>query len=155
MVNDLIKRDFFYAVNKPLDLPWAALGSEDRSLINTVYKNDHPKDNKQISYLDKKAFTLRIRKTIYPVAITPDLPVGSFHVRELWEFPYWKSRSRFYYPSQNNPIGTGLVILYEPETGEKLNQGLHAWMEWEYETRKCSQGFDRRFLVHPVSSIQI
>ena len=126
--------------NKLLKLNWAEKGREDYSLIETL-QVEAAIDAYQETIIDKKNFTLRTQSgLIVPIAISKNAPTGRFKVLEKWENPYWKSSTRFYYPSKTNPIGQYLIIMGNPETNKKIHQGIHKWPDFGSDESKFKKG---------------
>ncbi|MBR9675377.1 L,D-transpeptidase [Candidatus Woesearchaeota archaeon] len=117
----------------------------ERELSNVPKANEHNTIDVNLS-----THFLKNSKLYYPAAtgLNGDTPRGEFVVAEKWENPYWKFQKRtgerfVYLPGERNPIGTKLIILYDPETKQKIPAGIHRWdflNEGEFRQGPYSRG---------------
>ncbi|MFT4282826.1 MAG: L,D-transpeptidase [Candidatus Woesearchaeota archaeon] len=154
---DVDKSRFFSAVNSTNSSTWSGrdvdkiIGSsylmlgENRSLPDVnftpkVYNLFSSSNDKPIEvFANKSSYELSISNQIFPVALSSKhTPVGKFYVCEKWENPFWKSKNRLWVPGKNNPIGSYLIILSDGR-GNKINAGIHQWIQWEYSDSNFKQ----------------
>ena len=90
--------------------------------------------------LRKEDFQIQIGEDVFDLAFSNEhTPCGEFYVTEKWINPFWKSQTRFWVPGKHNPLGRYLIILAD-EFGNKIPQGIHQWVQWEYSCPNFKQG---------------
>jgi len=119
--------------NTPTNLGWCLKWEEDISQFSTSALNMEI-DKTQESIISRINFTLTIDWEVFPVWLSPLFKNWLYRVQEKWIYPYFKSKNRFYYPWNDNPIGKYMLIFQDETTGQKIPRCLHQWVNWKYES---------------------
>lgn len=125
---------YWYYYNYPLDIKPVKKWNEDLNKIITVKKNYIINPFQKI-IIDTKNFILKIDLKEFPVCIWDNNFKWIYNVFEKIEFPYFKWKDFFHYPSYNNFLWKKLIILWNPETWKKIKQWIHSFPKtlWNFK----------------------
>lgn len=129
--------NFINWFNQETELDWVNKWAEDYSKIITNTQIVTPDIQKEI-IVNRVNFVLNICDFEFPIGLSEKIKDGEYNIQEKWIYPFWKSKTRFYYPWDNNPLWKYLIILSD-KNWNKISQWIHKWVNWEYEKRKFTQ----------------